>query len=153
MDCLDLVPSFKRQLKKYVQAEDTDSKLAGYLSDGIKSLAFRWSREYTITSPSSESFIVTPSVVQSDERPIILASSIIYKSSLLLGSFRDGDFAYDVPAGANNPIQRDIDELKILLPVLPGKRLVAATVSSLNGFDNWYNPESYKWLGYFAALV
>jgi hypothetical protein len=151
MDCLDLVPAYKRHLKKYLQAEDTDSKLAGYLSDGVKALSPRWSRTYIISNPSRDSYIVTPDIAQTDERPIILAASIIYKGSLLLGTFRDGDFAYDLPTGSNNPVQRDVEELKNIIPA--GPRLVAATTASMYGYENWYNPESYRYFGYFMNIL
>ena len=153
MNLLTLVPSFKRQIRQHVAASDTDSKLAGYLADAIEALNWRWNRTYTVTFTAPETYNVSPDVTAKDKRPIILMASIIYKVSTVdLGSFRDGDFAYD-PAnqGASNPLFVDIKELNELLP----RTLARAKTHSLRGFSNGYNPESYAFLssiGVFGAV-
>ena len=129
---------------------DTDSKLAGYISDGIKALAYRWDRSYVITSPSSESFIVAPDVTQRDEHFIVLAASIIYKGSMMTGQFSDGDFAFNPIQGATSSLQMDLNELKAILPTV---RLAAAISAPLLGFSSWYNPEGAQYfMGWFNSL-
>jgi hypothetical protein len=123
--------------------KDTDSKLAGYLSDGIKALSYRWDRSYTITSPASETFIVAPDITQNDEHPIILAASIIYKGSMMAGSFSDGDFAFNPTQGANSSLQLDLNELKSMLPTV---RLAPAISAPLRGYDTIFSPEGYNYL-------
>lgn len=145
MDCLDLVPSLRRHIRQFILPEDTDSKLAGYVSDGVKALAYRWHRSYTVTSPSPNSYIITPDITQVDEHPIMLASAIIYKGGLLLGSFNDEGFAFNIPTtGVGSAIQRDVDELKL---ILPPTQLAGASTAPLRGYDNIFNPEGYNFLG------
>lgn len=145
MNCLDLVPALKRHLKHFIDKNDTDSVLAGYISDAIKALGMRWDRTYAITFTAPATYEVSPSITAADEHVVILMASVIYKGSLQLGNIRDGDFAQDIPSGYNDPIARDLAELKTLLPPIQ----LAKTISApMRGFDNWYNPESYKWLGY-----
>lgn len=144
MNLLTLVPSFKRHLNQYKREEDTDSKLAAYLADGIEALAFRWSRTYEVTWITPETYIVTPDVVTKDKRPIILMASIIYKmGNVQLAGFKDQDFAYDPQQGRQNPIQVDIEELARFLPIY---RLASARTAPLRGFNSWVNPESYMFV-------
>jgi hypothetical protein len=144
LNLLELVPPFKRHLNQYKDTNDTDSKLAAYLADGIEALGFRWSRTYAITYTSPETYEVSPDVQAKDKRPIILMGAIIYKmGNLQLAGFRDQDFAYDPQQGRQNPIQVDVEELARFLPIY---RLAKPVTSPLRGFANVYNPESYTWL-------
>lgn len=145
MNVLTLVPSFKRHLNQYKRDDDTDSKLAAYLADGIEALAFRWSRTYGITIIEPETYFVSPDVEPKDKRPIILMASIIYKmGNIHLAGFRDGDFSYDPQQGRQNPIQVDIEELARFLPIY---KLAKARTAPMRGYSGWINPESYAfWL-------
>lgn len=146
MNLLDLVPSLKRHLNQYVREQDTDSILAGYLADAIDALNWRWERTYVVTNTVPNTYEVAPDVVVKDKRPIILMASIIYKAGNLdLGSFKDGDFAYDPQQGRNNPFTSDINELDKLLPT-GSHKLGLAKTAALRGFQNGYNPESYTFL-------
>ena len=141
---LDLVPAFKRHLKQYRAAADTDSQLAAYLADAVEALQFRWDRTYAITFVAPQSYSVSPDVVSKDKRPIILMASIIYKmGNLQLAGFKDQDFAYDPQQGRQNPIQVDIEELARFLPIY---KLARASTAPMRGYNNVYNPESYDWL-------
>lgn len=145
MNLLTLVPAFKRHLNQYKRADDTDSKLAAYLADGIEALAFRWSRSYEITVIEPETYFVEPTVETKDKRPIILMASIIYKmGNVHMAGFKDGDFMYDPQQGRQNPLQVDIEELSRFLPVY---RLALARSAPLRGYNTYVNPESYMfWL-------
>ncbi len=122
----------------------TDSKLAAYLADGIEALAFRWSRTYEITYTAPETYEVSPDIASKDKRPIILMGAIIFKmGNLQLAGFKDQDFAYDPQQGRQNPIQVDVEELARFLPIY---RLAKATTTSMRGYSNVLNPESYQWL-------
>lgn len=143
MNLLTLVPAFKRHLNQYKRADDTDSKLAAYLADGIEALGFRWSRDYAITVIEPETYFVEPSVEAKDKRPIILMGAIIYKmGNIQLAGFKDGDFAYDPQQGRQNPIQVDIEELARFLPIY---RLASARTAPLRGYNSFVNPESYMY--------
>lgn len=140
-----MVPSFRRQLNQWVLDQHTDSILAGYLADGIEAMAWRWTRDYAITNTPPYTYEVDPEIEIKDKRPIILMSSIIYKSGNLdLASWRDGDFAYDPQQGRVNPILTDVAELDKLIPVTI--KLAKASSAPLRGFNNVLNPESYAWL-------
>lgn len=156
MNLLDLVPAYKRHLRQYVQAQDTDSNLAAYLADAIDALNWRWSRDYEVTIIQPNTYSVEPEITAKDKRPLILMASIIYKTGNIdLASFKDGDFAYDPQQGRQNPLAMDILELDKLLP-LANHRLGLAKSSPLRGFSNAYNPESYAYLagiGLFGAIV
>lgn len=145
MNLLTLVPAFKRHLNQYKRSDDTDSKLAAYLADGIEALAFRWSRSYAITVIEPESYFVEPAIESKDKRPIILMGSIIYKmGNIQLAGFKDQDFAYDPQQGRQNPIQVDIEELARFLPIY---RLASARTAPMRGYNSYVNPESYAfWL-------
>src|SRR4030066_1757946 len=96
MNLLDLVPALDRHLRQYRKAQDTDSKMAAYLADGIEALNYRWDRTYIITLISPETYSVLPDITAKDKRPIILMASIIYKmGNYSTASFTDGDFSYD----------------------------------------------------------
>lgn len=156
MNLLDLVPTFKRQLRQYVKEQDTDSTLAAYLADSVEALNWRWTRTYEITVIQPNSYSVLPQITAKDKRPIMLMASIIYKAANTdLASFKDGDFAYDPQQGRQNPIATDIAELDKLLP-LANKRLGLASAVPLRGFSNVYNSESYSFLaglGLFGAII
>lgn len=146
MNLLDIVPSYRRYLRTYIQDQDTDSTLAAYLADSIDALAWRWERTYEITFTAPNTYSVSPDLTPKDKRPVILMAAILYKSgNIELASFRDGDFAWDPQQGRNNPLATDIAELDKLLPI-PTKRLGLARSAPLRGFSNGYNPESYEWL-------
>lgn len=142
---LDLVPSLDRQLKQYREEEHTDSILAGYLADAVEALNYRWNREYVVTSPAINTFLVSPDIAAKDKRPVILMASIIY----LMGNWaqaykRDGDFAIDprtINAGIN-PIVLQTAELGIIVPT---QRLASARTAAMRGFNNVWNRESYNW--------
>lgn len=141
---LDLVPALRRHLDNYIETGETDSELAAYLADGVEALGFRWERTYEITHIPPLTFTVSPDIAGKDKRPIILMASIIYKmGNLQLAGFRDGDFSYDPQQGRQNPTQMDIEELARFLPIY---RLAKGTTSSLRGYNNVVNPESYGWL-------
>lgn len=150
MNLLTIVPSFKRHLNQYKRPNDTDSKLAAYLADGIEALSFRWSREYAITLIEPETYFVEPAVEAKDKRPIILMASIIYKmGNVQMAGFKDQDFAFDPQQGRQNPLQVDIEELARFLPIY---RLAKATTAPLRGYSNVLNPESYRfWLEGYAG--
>jgi hypothetical protein len=151
MNLLDLVPAFKRHLGVYLDADkDTDSKLTGYIADGIEALSFRWARTYAVTQVGPESFTVSPDIVAKDKRPIILMASIIYKlASLQLASFTDQDFSYDPQQGRQNPIQLDIEELARFLPIY---RLAKPVTAPMRGFNNIYNAESYNYMYWLNTI-
>ena len=143
MNLLDLVPPMKRHLRIYKDDDDTDSKLAAYIADGIEALQFRWVRTYAITYTAPETYEVFPAVQSKDKRPIILMASIIYKmGTLQLANFTDQDFSYNPQQGRQNPIQMDVEELARFLPIY---RLAPASSSPLMGFGNIWNKESYNW--------
>lgn len=150
MNLLTLVPAFKRHLNQYKRADDTDSKLAAYLADGIEALAFRWSRTYEITVIEPETYFVTPDVSMRDKRPIILMASIIYKmGNVQMAGFKDGDFMYDPQQGRQNPLQVDIEELARFLPIY---KLAKARTAPMRGYNSLVNPESYMfWLSGVVA--
>lgn len=141
---LDLVPSFERQLRKYKNADDTESTFAAYLADAVQALMLRWDREYIVTYITPLTFTVDPDIAQSDYRPIILMASIIYKSALAAGlaAITDGDFSYVPLKGAANPIDLDRKELLTYLSDKP--RLVAAQSAPLRGYAFVFNKESYN---------
>ncbi len=144
MNLLELVPPLKRHLRIYKDDDDTDSKLAAYLADGVEALQFRWSRTYAITYTPPETYEVTPAIASKDKRPIVLMASIIYKmGNLQLANFTDQDFSYNPQQGRQNPIQVDVEELARFLPIY---RLAPAQAGPLKGFGNIYNPESYNWV-------
>lgn len=145
MNLLTLVPPLRRHLNQFKRSDDTDSKLAAYLADGIEALGFRWTRTYTITMIEPETYFVEPAVVAKDKRPIILMASIIYKmGNLQLAGFKDQDFAYDPQQGRQNPIQVDVEELARFLPIY---RLASARTAPMRGYNSFVNPESYMfWL-------
>lgn len=146
INLLDLVPAFSRHLRQYVQASDTDSTLAAYLGDGIIALSWRWTRDYTVTTIAPNSYSVDPDVEMSDLRPIILMASIIYKmGTASLASYRDGDFAFDPVQGRTNPIALDITELDKIIPVRAAA-LAQGFTAPMRGFNNIYNPETYRFL-------
>ena len=150
MNLLDLVPAFDRQVRQYRKKQDTDSKMAAYLADGIEALNFRWDRTYVITYIAPETYSVSPDITPKDKRPVILMSSIIYKmGNYSTASFIDGDFSYDPKS--TNPILLDIAELKQTVPPATS-RLVAGSTAAMRGFNNIYNPESYNW-GDIIALI
>lgn len=156
MNLLDMVPAFKRHVRQYVSADDTDSTLAAYIADSVYALDWRWTRTYIVTVNQPNSYSVTPDLVAKDFRPIILMASLIYKmGNLDLAHWSDGDFAYSPQQGRFNPITLDIQELDKLIPNVPSRPLAQAKSQSLRGFENIYNPESAMWanaLGLIGAL-
>ena len=150
MNLLDLVPSFQRQLSTYILEEHTESKLAGYLADSVKALSYFWSRDYEVEFTEPETYLLNKDVDAQDERPIILMGSIIYKmGNNSMASFTDGDFSYNPPRGAWNPIDQDRKELERYI----GRVRLAKPISApMRGFDNIYNPESYKWWEVFTLF-
>lgn len=153
MNLLELVPSFKRQLRQYIRESDTDSTLAAYIADGVDALNWRWTRTYEVTIIQPNSYTVSPDVTAKDKRPMILMASIIYKTGNIdLASFHDGDFAYDPQQGRQNPLAMDIAELDKILPAATAK-LGLAKSAPLRGFSNAYNPESYSFLVGLGVLV
>jgi hypothetical protein len=154
MNLLDLVPALDRHLRQYRKPQDTDSKMAAYLADGIEALNYRWSREYIVTVIQPETYSVLPIITPGDKRPVILMSSIIYKmGNYSMARFTDGDFSYDPQnAWRTNPITFDIEELKTIVP-LASARLVAGSTAPMRGFNNIYNPESYNWGGIIALIA
>jgi hypothetical protein len=152
MNLLDLVPALDRHLRQYRKPQDTDSKMAAYLADGIEALNYRWSREYIVTIIQPETYSVLPIIAPGDKRPVILMASIIYKmGNYSMAKFTDGDFSYDPQAGNINPITMDAFELKQVVP-LASHRLVVGSTAPMRGFNNIYNPESYNW-GSIIALI
>lgn len=142
---LDLVPSLDRQLKQYREESHTDSTLAGYLADSCEALNFRWSREYVVTSPAANTFLVTPDITAADKRPVIVMAAIIY----LMGNWaqaykRDGDFAID-PRTINAGINPIVLMTKELGDMLPSIKLASARTAAMRGFNNIWNRESYNW--------
>lgn len=134
----------KRHLRIYKDDNDTDSKLAAYIADGIEALQFRWTRPYSIIYTPPEKYEVTPSIASKDKRPIILMASIIYKmGNLQLANFQDQDFSYNPQQGRQNPIQVDVEELARFLPIY---RLAPAMRVTMDGYANIYNRESYNWV-------
>jgi hypothetical protein len=146
MNLLDLVPALERHLRQYVKPQDTDSKLAAYIADGIEALNYRWDRTYVVTITAPETYAVTPDITPGDKRPVVLMSSIIYKmGNYSMARFTDGDFSYDPQnAWRTNPITFDVEELKKILPE-GRERLAAGSTAAMRGFNNIYNPESYNW--------
>lgn len=152
MNLLDMVPSFYRQIRQYQKSTDTDSDLAAYLADGVEALAVRWDRSYVVQYIAPKTYLVEPSIALPDKRPVILMAAIIYKMATLQQAYiRDGDFAYD-PRMVNaqgNPILMEFEELQ---KYVPASRLAKPITSSLRGFGNVYNPESYNW-GNLGAIL
>jgi hypothetical protein len=147
MNLLELIPSFDRHLRQYRKPQDTDSKMAGYLADGIEALNYRWDRDYIITVIAPETYSVLPDITAKDKRPIILMGSIIYKmGNYSVASFTDGDFSYDPQSGGRttNPIILDLDELKQIAPPA-SRRLSAGFTAPMRGYENVYNTEGYSW--------
>jgi|ERR1035437_479398 hypothetical protein len=140
---LDMVPQFKRQIRNFVQDQDTDSTLAAYLSDGVEALSYRWpSRLYAITVIEPNSYIVTPDIVAPDKRAVILMGAIIYMSGQNAeASFHDGDFAWSVSGGKDNSLALAQTELNLIVPAVT--KLAHAITSPIRGYSNIYNPESY----------
>ena len=143
-NALDLVPAFRRQISVYTQGANTnDSALAGYISDAIQALMYRWDKTYTIEFISPSTYLISPDVEQKDIRPIILMASIIYKmGNIGLASFTDGDFSYNPHRGDSSSIAFDREEL---LAYIPKARLARPSAGSFLGFHNLFNPESYVW--------
>lgn len=143
-NALELVPAFRRQIHVYTQGENTvDSALAGYISDAVMALMYRWDKEYTVEFTSPATYEISPDVEPKDIRPIILMASIIYKmGNIGLASFTDGDFSYNPHRGDSSSIAFDREEL---LAYIPKVRLASARAGTFLGFNNWYNPESYIW--------
>lgn len=143
MDLLDLVPAFQRHLGRYKNSEDTESTLAAYLADAIQALMLRWDRDYVITPEGALTFLVEPTVVPQDNRPIILMASIIYKTAQGSGlaAYIDGDFSYNPLKGTSNPISLDREELLGYLGKAP--RLAQAVSAPLRGYAYAFNKESY----------
>lgn len=143
-NALELVPAFRRQISVYTHGETTsDSALAGYISDAVQALMYRWDKEYSIEFNAPQTYFISPDVEQRDIRPIILMASIIYKMGVVSSvSFQDGDFSYN-PRGAAANLAADKEEL---LNYVPSKRLAVPSVGQFLGFDNWINPESYVWM-------
>lgn len=144
-NALELIPAFRRQIGVYTHGETTvDSYLAGYISDAVQALMFRWTRAYTVAFTSPATYIITPTISQKDLRPIILMASIIYKmGNVGMASFTDGDFSYNPHKGTASAVDADRLELTEYIP--RGVRLATPTSGSFLGFDNWFNPESYVW--------
>jgi hypothetical protein len=144
LNLLDLVPQIRRHIGQYLNEDDTDSKLAAYLADGVEALVMRWGRPYTITVIAPESYSVLPDIAVKDKRAVVLMASIIYKSAKIqLSSFSDQDFSWNPHTGAFNPISLDVAELSTMVPKI---RLAKSMSGSLRGFGGIYNPESYNWL-------
>lgn len=142
-NALTLVPAFRRQIGIYTQGTTTDSYLAGYISDAVQALMFRWDRDYSIDFISPATYNISPDVEQKDIRPIILMASIIYKmGNVGLASFTDGDFSYNPHKGSANSLEIDRNEL---LSYIPKAKLASPTTGALLGFGGWFNPESYIW--------
>jgi len=154
MNLLDLVPALERHLRQYVKPQDTDSKLAAYIADGIEALNYRWDRTYVITQITPETYAVTPDIVPGDKRPVILMASIIYKmGNYSMARFTDGDFSYDPQnAWRTNPITFDVEELKQIVP-FASSRLVSGSTAPMRGFNNIYNAEGYNWGDMLAYIV
>lgn len=144
MNLLEFVPSFRRQLRTYLREQDTDSTLAAYIADGVEALAWRWARDYQITTIQPNTYMVNPDIALKDKRAIMLMAGLLYKNgNMSLISFRDGDFAYDPIQGRTNPLAHDIAELDKILP--PTTKLVRGFTTPIRGYANIYNPESYNW--------
>ena len=141
---LELVPALRRHVGTYIDTDETDSVLAAYLADGVEALHFRWDRPYEISFIPPLTFNVTPDIAGKDKRPIILMASYIYKiGNIQLANFTDQDFSYNPQQGRQNPIQMDVEELARFLPIY---RLAKGSTVPMRGFDNIFNPESYRWL-------
>jgi hypothetical protein len=143
-NALELVPAFRRQISVYTQGENTvDSALAGYISDAVQALMYRWDKTYTIEFISPQTYLISPDVEQKDIRPIVLMASIIYKMGTIgLASFTDGDFSYNPHRGDSSSLAFDREEL---LNYVPRMRLAKPVAGRFLGFDNLLNPESYIW--------
>lgn len=145
MNLLDLVPSLQRQVGQYINEEDTDSKLAGYIADAIDALNWRWLRHYVISQVLPNTYNVTPDIKPKDIRPVILMAGIIYKmGNVSLVSFRDGDFAWDPVHVRVTPLTNDVDELNKIVPIYP--KLISGFTAPIRGYANIYSPESYNFL-------
>lgn len=143
MNMRDLVPALDRHLRQYRKKQDTDSKMAAYLADGVEALNYRWDRSYVIDNPATETYLVSPDIAPMDKRPIILMGSIIYKlGNYSMASFTDGDFSFN--PYKLDPSVADVVELKDILPVA-SKRLVSGYTVPMYGYNNLYNTESYNW--------
>lgn len=144
MNLLDLVPQFQRQVNQYIREQDTDSQLAGYISDAIEALMFFWDRTYAVTFTPPMTYNVSPDIEAKDKRPIILMASLIYKTSnTSLASWTDGDFSFQLQRGADNFLTLDITELKWYINTQ--LKLAKAVSAPMRGFDNIFNLESYSW--------
>lgn len=144
MNLLDMVPQFQRQVNQYIREQDTDSQLAGYISDAIEALMFFWDRTYTVTFTPPMTYNVTPAIAAKDKRPIILMASLIYKmGTTSLASWTDGDFSFQLQRGADNFITLDIQELKWYINTQP--KLAHGFTAPMRGFNNIFNLESYNW--------
>lgn len=140
---LDLVPAFDRHLRRYKSADDTESKLAAYLADGVQALILRWERDYSVTYTLPQTYVVDPDIAEADIRPIILMASIIYKSASASGlaAYTDGDFSYVPLKGAANPI--DLDRKELLAYIGDKPRLAKAVSAPLRGYAFAFNKEAY----------
>src|SRR6185436_7165119 len=143
-NALDLVPAFRRQIKVYTQGENTnDSALAGYISDAVQALMYRWDKSYSIDFTAPQTYLISPDVEQKDIRPIILMASIIFKmGNIGLAAFTDGDFSYSLHRGESSSLAFDREEL---LHYIPKARLAKTSAGTFLGFNNLFNPESYVW--------
>lgn len=137
----------------------TDTVLRTRLVYAVKALMPRWNNKYLINedtnyverNPHVTYLFADPPLVQhQDERPIVLQASIdvknslIYTSSWNIGSWKDDEVSYSNIEGSksvNESLNRDIEELKALLPDAR-KRLAQPSKQSLPGFD--YPPNEYE---------
>jgi len=142
---LEIEPALRRQLRLYVAEDDTESKLAAYLADGVQALMYRWDRTYSVSKTGVETYLVDPDIEQKDIRPIVLMASIIYKmANSPLAAFQDGDFSYNPHKGAASALEIDRDELKNYIGAV---RLAKAVSGPLMGYGYVFNTESYaRWL-------
>lgn len=152
---LDLVPSLDRHLRVYRNANDTDSKLAGYLADSIEALGYFWgNKSYVIDFTPPMTYVCNPDIALNDKRPIILMGSIIYKmGNLELVAITDGDFSYNpFPRGKGSAtLEMDVDELD---KFLPKNRLAMASAAPMRGFNNVFNiNESHDWTALFSLFT
>ena len=131
----------------------TDNMLKYCLIAGLKVLMPRWNSRYVPTesatawtvSRSTEDIFsqeAPPTIQYGDERPIVLAASIafksgkIYTSSWETMSWKDDEVSFSNITGgkmAQESLLRDITDLKDMVPDR-GKRLGRSTKQSLLGF-------------------
>lgn len=153
-----LIPSLRLQLGD-INSESyryTDAWLRTALVNGVKFLQKWWDNRYLIdtdydvyrNTAITFAFPSPPIIQTQDERPIILASSIVIKegsleaSSWNTGSWKDAEIAYSNIEGGkmkDSSLARDWDELTDLLKP-PQKRLAHTKKGSLPGYlDNEYD--------------